>query len=152
MPVAIERRPGPRHGIGTERQYELLRERAHPHVPPGHGMLVVNVGGSGVYRLRYEDGLLEDILAGFDRLEPLERFKLVADTWACALAGLTPLEQFLALVRRLEGEQDPSVWAMVTGALGLLDFAVADDDRGALESFVRSLARARARTRRLGRS
>ena len=101
------------------------------HVPAGHGMLVVNVGGSGVYRLRYDDPLLDDILAGLGRLVPLERFKLVADTWACALAGLTPLEQFLTLMRRLEGETDPSVWAMVTGALGLLDFAVADDDRAA---------------------
>ena len=102
-------------------------------------MLVVNAGGSGVFRLRYEDGLLDDVLAGFDRLEPLERFTLVADTWACALAGSTPLEQFLALTRRLDDEVDPRVWSMVAGALGLLDFAVSDDDRGALEDFIQSL-------------
>jgi puromycin-sensitive aminopeptidase len=137
VPVAIERRPAEAQA-GTECHYELLREQPI-HVPAGHGMLVVNVGGSGVYRLRYDDPLLDDILAGLGRLVPLERFKLVADTWACALAGLTPLEQFLTLVRRLKGEPDPSVWAMVTGALGLLDFAVADDYRAALESFVRSL-------------
>ena len=100
---------------------------------------MVNAGGNGVYRLRYEEDLLDAILAGFDRLEPLERFRLVADTWACALAGSTPLEQFFALVRRLEGEKDPSVWTMVAGALGLLDFAVAEPDRPALESFTQSL-------------
>ena len=138
VPVAIERRLGENHGISPGPSYELLRDEPI-RFPASNGMLVVNVGGSGVYRLRYGDGLLEDILAGFDRLAPLERFKLVADTWACALAGLTPLEQFLSLVRRLEGDKDPSVWAMVTGALGLLDFAVADSDRGTLESFVRSL-------------
>ena len=113
-------------------------------------MLVVNAGGSGVFRLRYEDGLLDDVLAGFDRLEPLERFMLVSDTWACALAGSTPLEQFLALTRRLDDEVDPRVWSMVAGALGLLDFAVSDRDRGTLEAFVQSLSRTRARDRRLG--
>jgi puromycin-sensitive aminopeptidase len=138
VPVALERRPGEGQEAGTGCHYELLRDQPI-HVPAGNGTLVVNVGGSGVYRLRYDDSLLEDILAGFDSLVPLERFKLVADTWACALAGLTPIEQFFTLVRRLEAEKDPSVWAMVAGALGLLDFAVAEQDRGALESFVQTL-------------
>ncbi|MGA3352501.1 MAG: M1 family metallopeptidase [Acidimicrobiales bacterium] len=138
VPVALARRPGPGQGTAGETRHELLR--AEPlHVPPGDGTLVVNAGGSGVYRLRYDDVLLADILAGFDRLEPLERFKHVADTWACALASSTPLEQFLSLVRRLEAESEPSVWAMVVGALNTLDFAVADDDRFVLQAFVRSL-------------
>ncbi len=137
VPVATERRPGTGQGAGTGRHYDLLQ--AQPvRIAPGPGMLVVNAGGSGVYRLRYEDGLLDDILAGLDRLEPLERFRLVADIWACALADSTPLEQFLAIVRRLEGDEDPSVWSMVAGAFGLLDFAVSDADRGTLAAFVRS--------------
>jgi len=138
VPVATERRPRAGAGAGTGRQYHLLRDQPI-RIPEGQGMLVVNAGGSGVFRLRYENGLLDDILAGFDRLEPLERFRLVADIWACALAGSIPIEQFLALVGRLEGETDPSVWSMVAGAFGLLDFAVSDDDRGALQSFIQSL-------------
>jgi puromycin-sensitive aminopeptidase len=140
VPVATERRPRNGAPVGEGRHYDLLRDRSI-RVPAGQGMLVVNAGGSGVFRLRYEDGLLDDILAGFERLEPLERFTLVADTWACALAGSTPLEQFLALARRLEGEPDPSVWSMVSGALGLVDFAISDADRGALQAFVQSLLR-----------
>jgi puromycin-sensitive aminopeptidase len=138
VPVALERRPAPGQGPGLGRRYELLRTEVL-RVPAGNGMLVVNVGGSGFYRLRYDDVLLGDILSGFGRLEPLERFKHVADTWACALSGSAPLEQFLGLVRRLEGEKEPSVWAMVAGALNLLDFAVADSDRSTLEAFVQSL-------------
>ena len=137
VPVAVQRRPLTSEPA-AELHYELLRSQPI-RVPEGSGMLVLNVGGSGVYRVRYEDELLEGILAGFDRLEPLERFRLVADTWACTLSGSAPLEQFLALTRRLAGENDPSVWTIVAGALGLLDLAVADEDRPALETFVQSL-------------
>src|SRR5208283_1064460 len=131
VPVAMQRRPRTGQSAAAPYDYELLREQP-VRVPAGEGMLVVNAGGNGVYRLRYEEELLDAILSGFDRLEPLERFRLVADTWACALAGSTHLEQFFALVRHLEGEKDPSVWTMVAGALGLLNFAVAEPDRPAL--------------------
>ena len=138
VPVAIQARPRNGRSAGAQRRYELLREQPI-RFAPGQRMLVVNAGGNGVYRLRYEGGLLDGILDGLDRLEPLERFTLVADTWACALAGSVPLGQFLALLRRLEGDKDPSVWTMVAGALGLLDFAVAEADRCVLEAFIRSL-------------
>ncbi len=140
VPVAMQRRGDTDHSAYPPHHYELLREQPI-RVPLGKGLVVVNAGGNGVYRLRYGEELLDAVLTGFDRLEPLERFRLVADTWACALAGSTPLEQFLALVRRLEGEKDPTVWTMVAGALGLLDFAVAETDRGALEAFIQSLLR-----------
>jgi len=138
VPVATERRPRSGGSGAKRRHYDLLHTEPI-RVPAGEGMLVVNAGGSGVFRLRYEDGLLDEILTGFDRLEPLERLTLVADTWACALAGSAPLEQFLSLTRRLEGEKTPGVWSMVAGAIGLLDYAVADADRASLESFVQSL-------------
>ena len=138
VPVALARRAAPGQGRASATRYELLRAEAL-HLEPGEGTLVVNAGGSGVYRLRYDDVLLADILANFGRLEPLERFKHVADTWACALAGSTPLEQFLGLVRRLEAETEPSVWAMVVGALTILDLAIAEEDRVVLQAFVQSL-------------
>ncbi len=138
VPVAIQRRPTTDGSPGAARHYELLRDEPVA-VPEGDGMLVVNAGGNGVYRLRYEGALLDEVLAGFDRLEPLERFRLLADTWACALAGSAPLEQFLALVRLLEGENEPTVWMMVASAFGLLDFAVGESERGHLQAFIRSV-------------
>jgi puromycin-sensitive aminopeptidase len=138
VPVAVEARPLKGPALSDRRHYELLRDDPVT-VPFEPGMMVVNAGGSGVFRLRYEDGLLGNILTGFERLEPLERSKLVADTWACALAGLVPLEQFCALCANLDGELDSGVWATVAGAVGMLDFAVADSERSRLESFVQSL-------------
>ncbi|MGD1011799.1 MAG: M1 family metallopeptidase, partial [Acidimicrobiales bacterium] len=138
VPVAVEARPLTGPALSGKRHYELLRDDPVT-VPFEPGMTVVNAGGSGVFRLRYEDRLLGNILTGFDRLEPLERAKLVADTWACALAGLVPLEQFFALTASLEGELDSGVWSTVAGAIGMLDFAVADSERSRLEGFVQSL-------------
>jgi len=137
-PVATQLRGDNTKALEGDYRYELLGDE-EVRVPSGPGLLVVNAGANGVYRLRYDHDLAERILAGFDRFTPMERFKLVADTWACAVAGVSPLDQFLALARNLEGENDPSVWTMVAGAFGLLDLAVAEEDRGSLQSFVRSL-------------
>ncbi len=132
VPVATERRPN-----GT-RHYDLLGSEPVA-VAGGEGLLVVNAGGAGVFRLRYEGPLLDRVIEDLDRLESLERFTLAADLWACALAGKVAVDQFLALTRRLQGETDPSVWSVVTNALGLFDVAVADEDRGELQRFTCSL-------------
>jgi len=63
----------------------------------------------------------------------LERFNLVSDTWATTLARISPLDDFLSLAKSLKGEDDPNIWAVVIGAIWMLDLAVADEDRQALE-------------------
>ena len=113
---------------------------AHVHLGGQDDVLAVaNVGGYGFYRVRYDQPLFNRLLAGLDRLEPLERYCLASDTWACAHAGFTPLDDFFALVHHLGGETDPSVWSVVTGALGALDRAVSEDDRALLADFTRSV-------------
>jgi puromycin-sensitive aminopeptidase len=123
----------------------LLGDELHAtepvHVPVGNGLVVVNAGGSGTYRLRYQGPLLEQIASNLGCLTALERFNLISDTWAVTLARVAALDDFLSLARRLKGEPDPNVWAVVAGAMGMLDLAVADDDRGKLEELVRSLFR-----------
>ena len=74
-------------------------------------------------------------------LTALERFNLVSDTWATTLAGVSPLDDFLTLAGSLAGEEDPNVWAVVIGAMSLLDIAVADEDRPALQQLIRRLLR-----------
>ena len=105
----------------------------------GGGLPVVNAGGSGTYRLRYAGPLLDEISSGLDQLTALERFNLVSDTWACTLARVSPLDDFLSIAKRLRGEPDPNVWTVVLGALGLLELAVATEDRQRLAQFTRSL-------------
>jgi puromycin-sensitive aminopeptidase len=108
-------------------------------LPLGDGLAVVNAGGSGTYRLRYHGPLLEEICSNLASLTALERFNLVSDMWAATLARVSPLDDFLVLARSLKGEDDPNVWAIVIGALGMLDLAVAAEDRPALETLARAL-------------
>jgi puromycin-sensitive aminopeptidase len=109
-------------------------------VPPE--WVVVNSGGSGFYRVRYSGDLLARLLDDLSRLDALERFNLVSDTWAAVLAGLAPLSDFVALTAVLGDEPDANVWAVVTSALVLLDRVVDDGDRPVLQAFTRRLLQA----------
>ncbi len=102
---------------------------------------LVNAGGSGYYRVSYPSSTVELLAGHLGDLAPLERYNLVSDTWAAALAGQSPLSDLIALARALveSAEGDPSVWSVVIGALGLLDRIVPDADRPVLALAVRTL-------------
>ncbi|MHB8244574.1 MAG: M1 family metallopeptidase [Acidimicrobiales bacterium] len=106
---------------------------------PPAGLAVANAGGSGTYRLSYEGELFEQVLSRLSSLEPLERFNLVADSWACTLGQLAGLGDFLAVVRHLRDEADPNVWGVVAGAMGLLDLAAAGSAEPELSAFTRAV-------------
>jgi aminopeptidase N len=99
---------------------------------------VANAGGWGFYRVRYGGDLLARLTADIGRLDALERFNLLSDAWASALAGLSPVADFVDLTSGLGSERDPDVWAAVVSALGFLDRVVPDEDRAKSEAFVRS--------------
>jgi puromycin-sensitive aminopeptidase len=126
----------PAAGGTTER---LLLGTEPAAIPRG---TVVNAGGWGVYRVAYEDG--PGAAARLADLDPLERSNLVADTWALVLAGRTGLDRFLSLAAALGREDEPSIYTIVAGALGLCDRVVGADDRPSLEGAVRALLGPRA--------
>ncbi len=108
-------------------------------VPSGGGPVQPNAGATGFYRVSYDRALLTPILDAFSGLPTLERFQLVADTWACTLAGKVPVEDFLAVVSNLRGEEDPNVWAIAVGACTVCDRVIPDAERGAVRELTRSL-------------
>ena len=102
---------------------------------------LVNAGGSGYYRVSYPAEMVDRLAGLLGELAPLERYNLVSDTWAAALSGQAPLANVLRLARALveSVEDDPSVWSVVLGALGLVDRVVPDGDRAVLALAVRTL-------------
>ncbi|HVE46487.1 MAG TPA: M1 family metallopeptidase [Acidimicrobiales bacterium] len=103
--------------------------------------VVVNEGGWGFYRARYDKDLLAGLTGAFTSLDALERFNLVSDTWAAVLAGASPVEDFLALATTASesGETDPSVWSAIAGALSFLDRMLPLENRAPLQEMVKAL-------------
>jgi puromycin-sensitive aminopeptidase len=103
VPVLARRLPG--------EPGRLLLSAPTGSVPvEGNGPLVVNAGGWGVFRTRYEGSMFSALIPHLTSLEPLERFNLVSDTWASVLAGIDDVGEFLDLVGRLGDERNPNVW------------------------------------------
>ena len=101
--------------------------------------VVVNAGGSGFYRVRYAPEHHRRLASRLDALDLLERFNLLGDSWAVVVAQRSGPEDFLLLAEALHDEDDPDIWAQVTGALSLVHRAVDDDARPLIASYTCAL-------------
>ncbi len=134
---------------GEIRRMRVLLSGAEERVElPGQVDWVVgNEGGHGFYRVRYAPDLLAKLTERpFDILAPVERFNLINDSWAAALAGLSPVGEYLDLTSRFGDEADRNVWAALLASFAYLKRIIPASDRPLLEAMVRDrLVRAVAR-------
>jgi puromycin-sensitive aminopeptidase len=126
-------------GAGGEPWRALLDDDRSEVPLPAGAVPVVNAGGSGFYRVRYDTGTLGTLTGVLGELETLERFNLISDTWASVVAGREELGAYLRLAEALRGDGDPDVWAQITGPLSLLDHLVDDAARDDLAAYTRAL-------------
>ncbi|MGD0055529.1 MAG: M1 family metallopeptidase [Acidimicrobiales bacterium] len=103
------------------------------------GPVVVNAGGSGVFRSHYGDAELAALRGRLDELEELERTTLLADSWAALFAGVMKWDSFLALARGLGDHDEPTTWTPVATALGFVSRVIDDDQRPSFTASVREL-------------
>jgi puromycin-sensitive aminopeptidase len=123
---------------GAQVRRLLLKDReARLPLPAGTGAILVNEGGHGFFRVRYEPELLGRLVNNLATLDPIERFNLVNDAWAAVLAGLMPLTEYLDLTRRFRTEGDRNVWSVILNSLHALNRITAAADRAALAGLVR---------------
>ncbi|HWH34118.1 MAG TPA: M1 family metallopeptidase [Acidimicrobiales bacterium] len=101
--------------------------------------VVVNAGGHGFYRVRYDPALLGSLRRSLDALAPVERSLLVDDTWAAVLAGDTPASALLELAEGFAGERNPTVWTVLHSALAALDHVLEGEGRTRLQRWFRHL-------------
>ncbi len=104
-------------------------------------LAVVNAGGHGFVRVRYEAGLLERLTASLGLLSPIERYQLVDDTWAATLAGEGSAAEFCTFARTFEGETDLPVWQALLLGLGWCERVLEGPPRERFRTFVRELVR-----------
>jgi puromycin-sensitive aminopeptidase len=118
---------------GTEADGQHILLGAEPiDVDPSPSPLVVNAGGHGVYRVAYRSHELAQLAAAFDRLLPLERATLVADTWSAVQAQAVEPADFFSLAANFGDEDEPATWTVLVGALGLCDRVLGEDARPAV--------------------
>src|SRR5580704_15205999 len=138
VPVAVRALP---HGNqpGAPLRRLVLGTDPAPAPEVAQGIVVVNAGGWGVFRVGYDTDHRLSLAEHLGELTPLERANLMGDTWATTLAGHTRLEEFLRVSMKLGVESDPGAWAPVGAALTLCNRIAGPDDRQALYDAVASL-------------
>jgi len=100
--------------------------------------VVLNADADGFYRTRYSPDLLARLASDVrGLLSPVERFVLVDDAWAVALAGLSSVTEYLDLTTRFRGEDDRNVLTGIIDALTTLERVVDPEDRPALAALAR---------------
>lgn len=114
----------------------LRAEDDHLEVPRGH---LVNAGAVGVYRTTYASDEVSSLAARLSDLTPMERASLLADSWAAALIGQANPSDVLRLGRGLVPLNEPSTWATLNTALGLLNRMTNDAGREHIETYVREV-------------
>jgi puromycin-sensitive aminopeptidase len=137
--VPVQYRVSAGGGEAVERVLLADTEVRRP-LPAGADAVVVNEGGHGFYRVRYDDSLRERLLARLPRLAAIERFNLVNDAWAVTVAGLMGIADYLELTARFRDERDKNVWSVLIGSFHTLNRLVTPADRPRLEALVRDRA------------
>ena len=127
-------------GRGTVDRLLLAEDETRRPLPAGFESVVVNEGGHGFYRVRYDGDLRMRLLGRLPRLAAIERFNLVNDAWAVTAAGLMPVTDYLDLTTRFREERDKNVWSALLGSLAALNRLVRPADRPGLEALGRDRA------------
>ena len=87
--------------LTAERQsFELTGCRASP--------LVVNAGGIGFYRVRYDDAGIAALEREFTRLAPADQVSLLSDTFALAQTGEVPMARWFSLTAQIAQVTGPA--------------------------------------------
>lgn len=125
------------NGIETRRVL-LTDTTTRLTVPPDLQSVVVNEQAHGFYRVRYAPELLDRLVRhGIRNMAPVERFTLINDVWAAAVAGLTPIDDYLDFTAHFMNERDKNVWAVLLSSFSFINHIIDPPERPGLEALVR---------------
>ncbi len=101
-----------------------------------------NVGGHGYYRVQYRGENLARIMERLDRLDAVERFCLLDDTWALVENGSLGVAEFLDLATRYGSESELTIVQRLVQTVGKVSHhLVTEDARPAFRRWAGSLFR-----------
>lgn len=89
--------------------------------PEDHGLIKVNAGDVGYYRVAYDDNLRQELFKNYDRLPPADRLNLIADAWAAVEANQASAVSYLELVSSMHEEKLVAIWDQILTTFEFLD-------------------------------
>jgi puromycin-sensitive aminopeptidase len=101
--------------------------------------VLLNAGGSGVFRSRYGSGELAAIAPRVAELSELERATLLSDSNAALLANAITWKDFYVIAEGLGDHDEPNPWESVAAAIDMTRRALNDEQRLVLRDQVRRL-------------
>jgi puromycin-sensitive aminopeptidase len=139
-PVPVRMKIKSAGGETEEQRFLLEEEQLKVFVGEHSQWVVLNAGGSGFYRVKYDSKLAQHLTAHVHRnLSVIERFNLVNDSWASVRAGLLSATDYLETIKLFSDEDDINVWAIIIGSINVLNTFLKNDERTAFQEFVRDL-------------
>jgi aminopeptidase N len=108
--------------VGGDSSYVLLSGAASTVSLPGcEGVLVVDPGSVGFFRVQYDHASFDALAAHAATLPDTVRLKLLTDTWSLVSAGRMPLVSYVTLLKRYGNEPRLAVWEAILDQLRTLD-------------------------------
>jgi puromycin-sensitive aminopeptidase len=122
---------------GGETSHHLLADE--PIAIIDRAPVVLNAGGSGVFRSRYSSAELAQLAPRVSELEELERATLLSDSYAALLANAITWSDFYAVASGLGDQDEPNPWETVAVAVDMVHRALNDTQRATLRDQARAL-------------
>ncbi|MES3021348.1 MAG: M1 family metallopeptidase [Pseudomonadota bacterium] len=127
--------------LNGKARYTLLTKESTTVVDGGcAGVLVVDPGSVGYFRVQYDKASFDALAAQAAKLPDTTRLKLLADTWAMVEADRQQLGTYLALVSKLGAEKRLAVWTAILGNLHTLsNLAEGEPERALIQRYLTKL-------------
>lgn len=139
-PIPVMFRAERGDGTVVERKFVFDKPSETVYVGTDFKYVVFNADGNGFYRVIYSKELDAKLAANLGKMNVVERFNLVNDSWAAVRAGAESASDYLAMVKLFENEDDPNVWAIINGSIKTLYRLTSGEERKAMAKFIVDLA------------
>ncbi len=114
----------------TERVIDLKNLGKVPHV---------NSGGWGFFHTFYDDEVFENILANFEKLNDLEKYRLLEDKWMQFKKAPTDIKDFYKFLMFFKKEKDEDIWIYMSSIIATLANLFESNNSDSFKAFVRDL-------------
>lgn len=83
--------------------------------------VLIDVGGSGYYRVSYDAALQRALAKEAQRLSAADRLRMLSDAWALAEAGVAPPERAFDLIDATAAADPPELWTEIINVYSRID-------------------------------